>query len=125
MKNRILDACQKAKEIESRLFTEKDLRGLTINEKEYIRENGYRVLSALPNGEKIYLFVARQENGRKALYAITKMQSINPNGHQISKDAYNYECWLAFLKRYSGFSKLYYERRFCTVKENNTVLISA
>lgn len=125
MKDRILRACEKAKEIENRLFTEKDIRGLASCEKEYIRENGYRVLSELPNGEKIYLFVARQVNGRKALYAITKKQSISPDGHQISKDAYNYECWLTFLKRNSGFSKFFYERRFSTIKENESVLIFA
>lgn len=125
MKDRILRACKKAKEIESRLFTEKDLRGLTNCEKEYIRDNKYRILSTLPNGEKIYLFVARQENGRKALYAITKRQSIRPSEHQISKDAYNYECWLIFLKKYQGFSRFYFERRFSTVKENQEVLIFA
>ena len=124
MKSRILRACEKAKEIESRLFTEKDLRGLTINEKEYIRKNGYRVLSALPNGEKIYLFVARQVNGRKALYAITKKQSINPNGHQISKDAFNYECWLVFDRERYGFSKFNYERRFGRMGNSEIIIFA-
>lgn len=121
MKDRILRAANKAKRIEAMKFTEKELRGLTNAEKDFVRDNGYSVCLN-QNGIKLYMFVAKQLNGRKALYAITKKQSINPNGHDISNEAHNYECWLLFDKKRNGFSKFYYERRFCKVGKSEIII---
>lgn len=121
MKDRILRAAAKAKRIEAMKFTEKELRGLTKSEKVFVRENNYSVCLN-QNGIKLYMFVAKQLNGRKSLYAITKKQSINPNGHDISNEAYNYECWLLFDKKRNGFSKFYYERRFCKVGKSEIII---
>ena len=121
MQDRILKASNKAKKIEAMKFTEKELRGLTKAEKDFVKENDYKVCLN-QDGIKLYMFVAKQLNGRKALYDITKKQSINPNGHDISNEAYNYECWLLFDKKRNGFSKLYYERRFCKVGKSEIII---
>lgn len=121
MKDRILRAVNKAKRIEAMKFTEKELRGLTNAEKDFVRDNEYSVCLN-QCGHKFYMFVAKQLNGKKALYAITKRQSINPNGHDISREAYNYECWLLFDRKKGGFSKFYYERRFCKVGKSGIII---
>ena len=129
MKNRILDACQKAKRIEAMKFSEKELRGLSNPEKEFIRCNNYNVcincrITVSGDPVKLYLFIAKQMNGRKALYAYTKKQSINPNGHDISREAYNYECWLLFNKNENGFYKFSYERRFCKIGNSEIIIFA-
>lgn len=127
---RILSALKKAKEIEARKFTEKDLRGLTNAEKEFIRDNDYNVcVSASIDAfgkrkQKLYMFIARQRNGRKALYAITKWQSVYPGGKDFAEGAYNYQCWMTFSKKENGFSKFYYEFRFFTM-DNSELIINA
>lgn len=129
MKNRILDACQKAKRIEAMKFSEKELRGLSKSEKEFIRCNNYNVcincrITVSGDPVKLYLFIAKQLNGRKALYAITKKQSINPNGHDISNEAHNYECWLVFDRGKNGFSKFNYERRFGRMGNSEIIIFA-
>lgn len=100
MKARILNAAERAKAIEAKKFTENDLRGLTAAEKTFVRENGYNVCVSqyFPGGgyQKLYMFVARQANGRKALYAITKWQSIAPNRTDVIPGTFNFEVWMPF-----------------------------
>lgn len=129
MKSRILRACEKAKKIESMKFSEKELRGLSKPEKEFIRCNNYNVcincrITVSGDPVKLYLFIAKQMNGRKALYAYTKKQSINPNGHDISREAYNYECWLMFDRITNGFSKFSHERRFCKMGNAEIIIFA-
>lgn len=100
MKARILNAAERAKAIEAKKFTEKDLRGLTTAEKTFVRENGYNVCVSqyFPciGYQNLYMFVARQANGRKALYAITKWQSVAPNRTDIFSGIFNFEAWMPF-----------------------------
>lgn len=126
MKGRILSAIKRKKEIESTLFSEKELRGLSKVEKEYIRENEYKcyVDIAWPRGTvRCYMFIERDLIGRKRLYAITKKQSIRPNGRDISANAHNYECWLLFTPSITPFSIYFYERRFCRVPEIRMIFV--
>ena len=129
MKNRILVACQKAKRIEAMKFSEKELRGLSKSEKEFIRCNNYNVcincrITVSGDPVKLYLFIAKQMNGRKALYAYTKKQSINPNGNDISRESSNYECWLMFDRAKNGFSKFNYECRFCEMGNSEIIIFA-
>lgn len=96
MKGRILRAAQRAKQTEARKFTEK----------EFIRDNDYKgVISQFMNGraQLLYMFIAKQRNGRKALYAITKRQSIRPNGRDFCPAGLNYWYWLTFDAKHTGF----------------------
>lgn len=125
MKGRILRAAQRAKQIEDRKFTEKDLRGLTKAEKEFVRENDYKgVTTSVMNGRKqlLYMFVAKQRNGRKALYAITKRQSIRPNGKDFCSAGLNYWYWLTFDAKHAGFSSSFYECRFCNTEVEKVII---
>lgn len=129
MESRILRAIKKAKRIEAMKFTEKDLRGLSKYEKEFIQNHDYNVcincrITVSGDPVKLYLFISKQMNGRKALYAYTKKQSINPNGHDISMEAYNYECWLMFDRITNGFSKFSYERRFCKMGNSEIIIFA-
>lgn len=100
MKARFLNAAERAKAIEGKKFSEKDLRGLTAAEKTFVRENGYSVCVSqyFPGrgNQKLYMFVARQANGRKALYAIAKWQSLAPNRQDVISGAWNFEVWMPF-----------------------------
>ena len=100
MKARILNAAERAKAIEAKKFTEKDLRGLTAAEKTFVRENGYNVcVSQYFPGigcQQLYMFVAKQSNGRKALYAITKWQSVAPNRTDVVAGVWNFAAWMPF-----------------------------
>lgn len=128
MKGRILRAAQRAKQIETRVFTEKDMRGLTKAEKEFIRDNDYKgVISQFMNGraQLLYMFIAKQRNGRKALYAITKRQSIRPNGRDFCPAGLNYWYWLTFDAKHTGFSSSFYECRFCDNMDIDQVIIHA
>lgn len=122
---RITRAIAQIKRIESYTFTEKELRGLTAQEKEFIRDLDYRSYVDIKN-VRYYMFIARDLHGKKHLYAYNKRQVMEPNGHDISESAYNYECWLTFSAgAYVGapeFSRYYYERRFCT-SPTRTILV--
>ena len=130
MKARILNAAERAKAIESKKFAEKDLRGLTDAEKTFVRENGYNVCVSqyFPGRgyQKLYMFVARQANGRKALYAITKRQSIAPNRTDIFSNVWNFEVWMLFDAAAGMFSMTTKEiRRGTNNAAVNGVLIHA
>lgn len=127
MTNRILRAIKVKEEIEASLFTETDLRGLSKSEKEYIRENGYKCYVDISGFKgcviRYYMFINRNLLGKKQLYALTKKQSLLPNGHDISESAYNYECWLLFNANERLFSKFNYERRFCTTPNMRMIFV--
>lgn len=113
---RIIKAMDNLKSIEAYQFTEKDLRGLTPVEKDYIRNNGYGShvdIRPFRDGKPVryYMFIARDLHGKKHLYALSKSQVLAINGHDICPNAYNYECWLIFNN--GGFDRYHYERRFC------------
>ena len=84
------------------------VRGLTAAEKTFVRENGYSVCVSqyFPGRgkQKLYMFVARQANGRKALYAITKWQSLAPNRQDVIIGAWNFEVWMPFDAAAEKFS---------------------
>ena len=94
-KGRFEVATSRKIELSDKLFTEKEMRGLLRVEKDFIRENEYHV-SLNQNDEIFYLFPL----GKKQLYAISKKQSINPNGHFIqllllafiSKMSFEFRC---------------------------------
>lgn len=100
MKARFLNAAKRAKAIEAKKFEEKDLRGLTAAEKTFVRGNGYNICVSqyfpVRGYQKLYMFVARQANGRKALYAITKWQSVAPNRTDVVAGAWNFAAWMPF-----------------------------
>lgn len=100
MKARFLNAAERTKAIEGKKFSEKDLRGLTAAEKTFVRESGYSVCVSqyFPGrgNQRLYMFVARQANGRKALYAITKWQSLAPNRQDAIPGIFNFEVWMPF-----------------------------
>ena len=114
---RIERAINVIKELETLKFTEKDIRGLTKVEKQFLIENNYNVVlnqkGTIGTNGILYMFIAKNKLGKKQLYAITKKQSISPNAHDISQSAYNHECWLLFDVASCEFSKYSYERRFC------------
>lgn len=113
-KNTILTAQQKIKNFETQVFTEKDLRGLTKKEKEFLIKNDMKVQFDQPRGYKgfttIYLFINRNAQGKKQLYGCSKKQSINPNGHDIAPNHFNYACFL--ILNNGKFDKYNYEFRF-------------
>lgn len=127
LKNRMLKAQNRIKELDSVVFFKKDLRGLSSIEKQFIVENDYKIVfkqtNTIGTNGNVYLFIAKNKIGKKQLYAITKKQSISPNGHDISQSAFNYECWLLLDAQLWCFSKFNYERRFCTTP--NTRMIFA
>lgn len=112
------------KALESVQYSEYDLRGLSAQEKAFMRENEYKCYvdhrecsGGVVKTTRYYLFIARSmTTGRRQLYAYSKKQYLNLNGHDISSDHYNYECWLTVRFRNGEFneiSKYNYERRFC------------
>lgn len=115
---RYLRAYKTLKVIESITYTDTDLRGLSKAEKAFMHSNDNKIYVDECN-RRYYIFIARDlSTGRRRLYAIGKRQWLNPNGHDISKDAYNYECWLivnANTNPWHYVSPLYYERRFCQI----------
>lgn len=118
-KGRFQRAMDVVNELSTLKFTEKDIRGLSKCEKQFIIENDYNVVlnqeNTIGTNGTLYMFIERNRLGKKQLYAITKKQSVRPNSHDISQSAYNYECWLLFDAERLEFSKYNYERRFCKV----------
>lgn len=115
-RNKFLAAQEKIRELSLLKFTDKQLRGLSKYEKQFIIENNYHVqieqVDFLKRKQTMYMFIANDSLGRKRLYAITKKQSIQPNETKMFNGYFNYECWLVFEKD-KGFSKFNFERRFC------------
>lgn len=126
--NRIIRAQQTINALEERKFSEREMRGLSKAEKQFIADNGYHVrlvqnntYFGLYNGV-YYMFIARNlSTGKKQLYAITKHQSILPN--EKTDGIFNYEKWLVLNTKEVCFKPLYYERRFCTMP--NVTLVFA
>lgn len=110
-KGRFECAIEMKVELSNSLFTEKNLRGLLPVEKDFIRENGYHV-ELNQGGETFYMFIASTQLGKKQLYAISKKQSISPNGHDINESIFNYCCWLLFNAKKNTFSRFSFEFRF-------------
>lgn len=113
--NRILKLQAAKKVLENAVFTEKDLRGLSKVEKDFIRENNMK-----KTYKDFYMFIEKNlSTGKKQLYAFHKLQSLFPNGNDICSDFINVECWLIFDSTAAKsfykdfFSKLRFERRFC------------
>lgn len=110
-KGRFERAMEIKKELSESLLKEKDLRGLTKLEKNFIRENGYHV--EFKQGDNtFYMFIATNNLCKKQLYAISKKQSLCPNGHDINESSLNYCCWLLFNAKKNAFSRLSFELRF-------------
>nr|DAM96599.1 MAG TPA: hypothetical protein [Caudoviricetes sp.] len=68
-------------------FTEKEMRGLTEQEKELIRSNGYSRLFTQTNKghlNNIVLFIEKDHLGIKRLYGMTKWQIIAPNKSDVA-----------------------------------------
>jgi hypothetical protein len=110
-KGRFECAIARKEELNNQLFTEKQMRGLSRVEKDFIRDNGYHV-ALNQNGDIFYLFISTNNLGKKQLYAISKKQSLCPNGHDINYSTLNYCCWLLFNAKKRTFSKFAYEFRF-------------
>ena len=110
---RILKAMQVIKDLDNAYYSEKNLRGLSPLEKEFIRDNNYKLHLIQSDKKEFYMFIGCDLLGKKRLYALSKKQSMFPNGKDISSEAYNYECWLLFNPINWGFSTYFYERRFC------------
>lgn len=131
MKARFLQAIEKRNKLNSRLFSETEMRGLSKVEKQFIRNNGYKAhvvqdsVNSLMKGT-YYLFIERNRIGKKQLYAYHKKQVLCPNKKDICADAWNYECWLTFTSNESdwNFSQLNYERRFCTIPNTITLIFA-
>lgn len=107
--NRILNILAKKREMCEAKFTEKDLRGLSKIEKQFIIDNNYyRVYRRCGMvwdkyaqcGEYYILFIGRDSLKRKRLYAYSNIQAMFPNGKDIMQNAYNYECWLTLNAKY-------------------------
>ena len=119
---RITRACKRIKALEATNYDERDLRGLSRQEKDFIRENDYKCFydchDVMGRKHRYYIFISRDlTTGKNRLYAYEKKQYLDLNGHDISSDAYNYECWLTvdLRKGYGDISRLRYERRFCNL----------
>ena len=116
---RFLRAQKRLRAVEAVLYTDNDLRGLSATEKRFIRENGmkcYIDVLEYYGTTRYYLFVARDfTTGKRRLYAYSKRQWLNPNGHDVSASAYNYECYLLVAPmKDKPVSRFDYERRFCS-----------
>lgn len=115
---RYLRAYKTLQVIESITYTDKDLRGLSKAEKAFMNSNDNKCYIDECN-RRYYIFIARDlSTGKRRLYAIGKRQWLNPNGHDISPIAYNYECWLIVntnTNPWHYISPLYYERRYSQI----------
>ena len=116
--NRILRLQSEKKRIEKRVFTEKDIKGLSKCEKEFLIENGMKATCG-----DFYMFIEKNKStGRKQLYAYHKEQSLFPNDYKGNR--FNYECWLTFDRVRCTFSKLEYEVRFCQSPHERVILFN-
>lgn len=76
---------------EKETFTEKEMRGLTEQEKEFIRENDYKKYW---DGDetRFYMWIQKNPLGKKQLFAFAKWQIIDPNGAGLYGKL-NYRYW--------------------------------
>ena len=117
--NRILRLQSEKKRIEERVFTDKDIKGLSKVEREFIIENNMKATCG-----DFYMFIEKNKStGRKQLYAYHKEQSLFPNDYKIG-NRFNYECWLTFDRVRGTFSKIEYEVRFCQSPHERVILFN-
>lgn len=88
---------QKLQAMEAVKYEERDLRGLSQKEKEFIRANDYRMFVDCEYKHRYYIFIARDlTTGRRRIYGLSKYQLIDPNGQYfpLTTARYNYSVWL-------------------------------
>jgi hypothetical protein len=108
---RVLRSFRRLQVLESVLYCDYDLRGLSKSEKDFIRGNEYRCYYDC-GGKRFYIFIARNlTTGKKQLYAYEKKQYFTPNA-QDANGVFNYEKWLLVNTRWEKISVFNYERRF-------------
>lgn len=110
MDNRILRAQNAWKALCQEHFTEKDLRGLSAKEKEFIRDHAYfRVITI----DSVYswirgryiLYIDRNKNGRRQIYAMRKDQLIqSAKASTFFPRNGNTEVWLTFNWEWPHFN---------------------
>ena len=79
-------------------FTEREMRGLSKEEKELIRSNGYNRLFTQTGKEhlnNIVLFIEKNNLGKKKVYGMSKWQIVCPNKKDIAymQGVHNYCVW--------------------------------
>lgn len=85
--------------LKNAVYTENDLRGLTVREKEFIRENEMKAFycehTYTGGNARYFVFIGRNATtGKRQLYAYSVRQMLNVNGRDISPWVHNYACWL-------------------------------
>lgn len=109
---RVLCAVKRLQALESVLYCDYDLRGLSKQEKQFIKDNGYRCYYDC-EGKRYYIFIARNlTTGKRQLYAYEKKQYFTPNALN-GGGVYNYERWLIVDTSRVRITRFNYERRFC------------
>ena len=109
---RVLRAVKRLQALESVLYCDSDLRGLSKPEKDFIKGNEYRCFYDCC-GKRYYIFIARNlTTGKKQLYAYEKKQYLHLN-QQDGAGVFNYEKWLLVNTRWEKISNFNYVRRFC------------
>lgn len=127
---RVLTIANRIKAYEGVCYEEKDLRGLSKAEKEFIRENDYRNYydqreEDYKNGGykvvRYYIFINRNiSTGRPQIYAYCKLQWLDLGTEHFkvigSDTRWNYQYWLLFDKngyenRGKAFCRYEYEYR--------------
>ncbi len=94
---RFLKAQNRIRIFESVSYSEYDLRGLSKNEKEFMRDNDmrsyYDCRDYSGKMRRYYLFVKKNKTtGKKQLYAYEKTQWMRPDGQELG--SWNYQYWL-------------------------------
>lgn len=102
MENRILNAQKRLRALEAEVFTEKDLRGLSKIEKEFVRENGYKKIYDVQSAYRFetgrfFLFINRNRLGKMQLYALRKDMLLRTcRANKNYPTCWNCEVWLEF-----------------------------
>lgn len=130
---KILQLMKKWELFKQQKFTEKDIRGLSKREKDFIRANEYNVVyfqkTTYKHMDKIVLFIDKDMvTGKKRLYGQTKWRMMLPNGEfddAAPQSAGNptrivYDRWLIprldnVGTKWEVFNYYWFEQRFCTV----------
>lgn len=109
---RVLRSLRRLQALESVLYCDYDLRGLSKQEKQFIKDNEYRCYYDC-EGKRYYIFIARNlTTGKRQLYAYEKKQYFTPNALN-GGGVYNYERWLIVDTSRGRITRFNYERRFC------------
>lgn len=109
---RVLRSLRRLQALESVLYCDYDLRGLSKQGKQFVKDNGYRCYFDC-EGKRFYIFIARNlGTGKKQLYSYEKKQYFTPNA-QDANGVFNYEKWLVVDTSRGRITQFNYERRFC------------